>query len=80
MPLGAASIGQVHKARLKSNGKEVVVKIKYADSEPLFSQDMQTTKQVLSKKPGQIIISLTRLIYSLSVLQIGAARVFTRAK
>lgn len=44
--IGAASIGQVHKARLKSNGKWVVVKIKYPDSYTLFKQDITMVRQV----------------------------------
>ena len=35
--LGAASIGQVHRARLKDTGERVVVKIKYPDAERLFA-------------------------------------------
>ncbi|KAJ3377002.1 hypothetical protein HDU92_008722 [Lobulomyces angularis] len=42
--IGAASIGQVHKAKLK-NGDDVVVKIKYPDSHALFSLDFETFYQ-----------------------------------
>ena len=30
-PLGSASIGQVHRARLKSNGQHVAVKVQYPE-------------------------------------------------
>ena len=38
-PLGAASIGQCHYAKLK-NGQEVVIKIQYPDAEELFRGDL----------------------------------------
>ena len=31
VPLGSASIGQVHRARLKSTGQEVAVKVQYPE-------------------------------------------------
>eukprot|EP00055_Hartaetosiga_balthica_P011746 m.54574 g.54574 ORF g.54574 m.54574 type:complete len:598 (-) comp7721_c0_seq1:205-1998(-) len=40
-PLGAASIGQVHRAKLL-DGTEVVVKVKFPSVERLFDGDMQT--------------------------------------
>ena len=42
-PIGAASIGQVHKATL-NNGKEVVVKVQYPSVEKFFSIDIETMK------------------------------------
>ncbi|KAI9197439.1 ABC1 family-domain-containing protein [Polychytrium aggregatum] len=45
-PLGAASIGQAHRATLK-DGREVVVKIKYPDVEHNFSKDMRNIRQAL---------------------------------
>lgn len=42
-PLGAASIGQAHRARLKG-GREVVIKVMLPDSEDLFKGDMKTIK------------------------------------
>lgn len=41
-PLGAASIGQVHRAILKESGQEVVVKIQYPNVEKTFRWDMST--------------------------------------
>lgn len=39
-PLGAASIGQVHRAVLRENGAEVVVKVQYPEAERNFLIDM----------------------------------------
>ena len=44
VPLGAASIGQTHLARLKKTGELVVVKIQYNNVEQMFAQDMSTIK------------------------------------
>jgi aarF domain-containing kinase len=41
-PLGAASIGQVHRATLKETGEEVVVKVQYPNVEKTFRWDMST--------------------------------------
>jgi len=38
-PLGAASIGQVHKATLLSSGRECVVKVQYPEAERFFGLD-----------------------------------------
>jgi aarF domain-containing kinase len=46
-PLGAASIGQVHRAQLK-NGKKVVVKVQYPEVEDLFRGDVRTIKMFCS--------------------------------
>jgi aarF domain-containing kinase len=43
-PIGSASIGVVHRARLKSNGKEVVVKVQYPGIEHKFRADIKTLK------------------------------------
>eukprot|EP00466_Bigelowiella_natans_P013694 jgi/Bigna1/79581/fgenesh1_pg.63_\ len=40
-PCGSASIGQVHRARLKSNGKEVAIKIQYPGIEHKFRSDLK---------------------------------------
>jgi len=42
IPIGAASIGQVHRAKLKKTGEEVVVKIQYPEVERLFRGDVRT--------------------------------------
>lgn len=46
--IGAASIGQVHSARLVQNGKGVVIKIQYPEVEDFFEIDFRTTLFVLS--------------------------------
>ena len=43
-PIAAGSIGQVHKAKLKSNSTEVVVKVQYPDVEKYFRMDCTTMK------------------------------------
>jgi predicted unusual protein kinase regulating ubiquinone biosynthesis (AarF/ABC1/UbiB family) len=46
-PLGAASIGQVHRARLRSNGAEVAVKVQYPEVRQLFRTDMAAIRSFL---------------------------------
>jgi aarF domain-containing kinase len=43
-PLGAASIGQVHRAKLKGSGKDVVVKVQYPGIETKFRNDIATVE------------------------------------
>ena len=43
-PLGVASIGQVHKARLKRNGQLVAVKMQVPGIEKKFRSDIKTLK------------------------------------
>lgn len=43
LPLGSASIGQVHRARLR-DGREVAVKVQYPQVEQLFRGDMATIR------------------------------------
>ena len=43
-PLGVASIGQVHKAKLRSNAKVVAVKLLIPGMEPKFRADIHTMK------------------------------------
>eukprot|EP00045_Choanoeca_perplexa_P011587 m.123642 g.123642 ORF g.123642 m.123642 type:complete len:556 (+) comp15683_c0_seq5:1276-2943(+) len=53
-PLGAASIGQVHRARLK-DGRDVVIKVKFPDVEKNFESDMDTiTKFCELAQPEQV--------------------------
>lgn len=40
VPVGSASIGQAHIARLKETGEEVVVKVQYPNAKELFSADL----------------------------------------
>ena len=41
--MGAASIGQVHRATLKPSGRRVVVKVQYPGIEQKFRSDLTTT-------------------------------------
>nr|CCA27146.1 glycoside hydrolase putative [Albugo laibachii Nc14] len=43
-PLGAASIGQAHRAILKDTGEEVAVKVQHPDAEKFFRADIKTIK------------------------------------
>lgn len=43
-PIGAASIGQVHRAKLKENGQEVAVKIQFPGIESKFRADIDTVE------------------------------------
>jgi aarF domain-containing kinase len=43
-PIGSASIGQVHKAKLKRNGKEVAIKVQGPGSEKLFRMDIAAAR------------------------------------
>ncbi|KAL7450588.1 hypothetical protein ACHAWC_002490 [Mediolabrus comicus] len=43
-PIGAASIGQVHRATLKRDGSRVVVKVMYPGVENIFRGDVRTIK------------------------------------
>jgi ubiquinone biosynthesis protein len=47
-PMASASIGQVHKARLKT-GEEVVVKIQRPDVEEIISQDISIIKEAVRR-------------------------------
>eukprot|EP00934_Nitzschia_sp_Nitz4_P002289 Nitzschia sp. Nitz4//scaffold276_size25055//7976//9750//NITZ4_008339-RA/size25055-augustus-gene-0.14-mRNA-1//1//CDS//3329545319//2289//frame0 len=44
-PLGSASIGQVHKAVLRQDGREVAVKVQYPEAQHLFEDDMKTIRK-----------------------------------
>jgi predicted unusual protein kinase regulating ubiquinone biosynthesis (AarF/ABC1/UbiB family) len=56
-PVGSASIGQVHKARLAKNGRLVAVKIQSPEAERLFRSDIKTAKSFCSIfAPEQVIV------------------------
>jgi len=56
-PLGTASIGQVHRARLRRSGAEVAVKVMDPRAEGLFRSDMRTAKGFCRLfAPEQLII------------------------
>jgi len=55
-PLGAASIGQVHRATLR-DGREVAVKVQYPEAQRLFRRDMETIRTFFRIfAPEQVII------------------------
>jgi aarF domain-containing kinase len=60
-PLGSASIGQVHRAKLASNGLEVAVKVQYPDSVRLFKQDMETIRSFMEIAAPEQVITLSEL-------------------
>eukprot|EP00980_Cylindrotheca_fusiformis_P000442 scaffold106_cov123-Cylindrotheca_fusiformis.AAC.10 len=56
VPLGSASIGQVHAARLL-NGKEVAVKVQYPEAQALFEEDIHTIRSLTERlAPEQIVL------------------------
>lgn len=57
IPLGSASIGQVHKATLKRDGRTVAVKIQYSDAERLFQHDVHTVRDFcIALAPENVVI------------------------
>jgi len=56
--IGAASIGQVHRARLASNGDEVAVKVMYPGAESLFRSDMSIIKNFCALAQPQHVPAL----------------------
>jgi len=43
-PMGSASIGQVHRAKLRSTGEEVAVKVQYPEAQKLFKKDIHAIR------------------------------------
>mgnify|MGYP000869538864 CR=1 FL=1 len=52
--IGAASIGQVHRARLASTGDEVAVKVMYPEAEALFRSDISIIKNFCALAQPQV--------------------------
>lgn len=46
-PLGSASIGQVHRARLASDGREVVVKVQYSEVRRTLEPDFRNAERIV---------------------------------
>jgi aarF domain-containing kinase len=61
VPLGSASIGQVHRARLKSNGKEVCVKVQYPDSGRLFRKDIAAIRAFCTALAPEHVVTLSAM-------------------
>jgi len=60
-PLGSASIGQVHRAKLKKDGRTVAVKVQYDDAEEKFYEDMETIRSFCSTFAPEHMITLDAL-------------------
>lgn len=61
VPLGSASIGQVHLAVLKSTGQTVAVKVQHDDAEHIFQDDMKTIRSFCERFAPEHIVSLSAL-------------------
>eukprot|EP01062_Namystynia_karyoxenos_P071465 TRINITY_DN66985_c0_g1_i1.p1 TRINITY_DN66985_c0_g1~~TRINITY_DN66985_c0_g1_i1.p1 ORF type:complete len:614 (+),score=244.91 TRINITY_DN66985_c0_g1_i1:82-1842(+) len=59
--LGSASIGQVHRARLRCNGREVAVKVQYPGVERLFRADMKTFKGFCARFAREQLVILDEI-------------------
>lgn len=60
-PLGSASIGQVHRARFKHDGKEVAVKVQYPEASKLFRDDMKTIRIFCEYLAPENVVTLSAL-------------------
>lgn len=60
-PLGSASIGQVHRARLKGDGRDVAVKVQYPEASQMFRDDMKTIRSFCEWLAPENIVSLSAL-------------------
>jgi len=47
-PIGSASLGQVHRARIKSSGEWLALKIQYPDVDKAINSDIRSLKKLLS--------------------------------
>lgn len=61
VPVGSASIGQVYKARLRSNGKEVAVKVQAPNAESQFKADLVATKNFCTFALPHLVVSLEEI-------------------
>lgn len=60
-PLGSASIGQVHRARLKADGREVAVKVQYPESEAIFRTDIAAIRDFCEVLAPEHLVTLSVL-------------------
>ena len=87
-PLGVASIGQVHKAVLRENGKTVAVKILVPGIEPKFRADIRTLKLFCQLAMPQHVPAfdeierqfLTEFDYTREAANLNTAREFSLAR
>lgn len=56
-PLGSASIGQVHRATLL-DGREVAVKVQYAEAQALFQEDIHTIRSICERFAPEHVVLL----------------------
>lgn len=60
-PLGSASIGQVHRATLRSTGKEVAVKVQYPEAHKLFQKDIHAIRALCEMFAPEQVVTLEAL-------------------
>ncbi len=60
-PMGSASIGQVHRATLRSTGKEVAVKVQYPEAQVLFRDDIHAIRSLITRFAPEQIVTLEAL-------------------
>ncbi len=58
-PLGSASIGQVYRAKLKSNGEEVAVKVQKPNSREIIESDVRIMKFLANRMDRYISVTRT---------------------
>jgi aarF domain-containing kinase len=58
VPMGSASIGQVHRATLKRDGREVAVKVQYAEAQELFQEDIHTIRSMCERFAPEHVVLL----------------------
>ena len=61
IPLGSASIGQVHRARLVRTNQDVCVKVQYPESSRLFRNDMTTIRTFCRLFAPEHVVTLNAL-------------------
>ena len=60
-PLGSASIGQVHRAVLRSTGREVAVKVQYPEAQELFTRDIHAIRSLCERFAPEQVCTLDAL-------------------
>ena len=60
-PMGSASIGQVHRARLRSTGREVAVKVQYPEAKILFEDDIHAIRSLCERFAPEQVCTLQAL-------------------
>jgi aarF domain-containing kinase len=61
IPLGSASIGQVHRAILKDGTREVAVKVQYPEAQHLFRKDITTIRAFCEALAPEHVVILDAL-------------------